>query len=65
MAQPTKAIVEFTARIAAFGTPCQRHQIQVDDVNVRVLDSVAGYYTLCHGLEKKTVTRLIRRAAGK
>lgn len=63
MTQPTKAMVELTVRVAAFGGRVAIHRVMADDVNVRVYDSVAGYYTLCHGLSKRSVARIIKKAA--
>ena len=63
--QPTKAQVEITVRCKPFsGQPAKEHRVMVDDVNVRVYDSVAGYFTLCHSLSAASVKRIIRRAAG-
>jgi hypothetical protein len=63
--QPTKAGVLITARAKAFsGQGIRPHRMLVDDVNVRVWDDVAGYYTLCHCLTPAAVKRIIRRAAG-
>ena len=65
MSQPTKAMVLMTIRAKAFtGEGIRSHRVMVDDVNVRVYDPVAGYYTLCHCLSAKTVRRIIRKAAG-
>lgn len=66
MSQPTKAQVPMTIRARAFtGSPVRTHRVLVDDVNVRVYDPVAGYYTLCHVLSPAAVRRIIRKAAGK
>lgn len=66
MPQPTKAQVEMTVRAKAFsGEGVRQHRVMVDDVNVRVYDSVAGHFTLCHSLSKKTVARIIAKAAGR
>ncbi len=49
--QPTTAGVVVTIRAKAFsGESIRDHRCLVDDVNVRVWDSVAGHYTLCHAL---------------
>lgn len=64
MTQPTKATVEMTVRAKAFtGEGVKTHRVMVDDVNVRVYDSVAGHFTLCHSLTPKAVKRIIARAA--
>lgn len=65
MAQPTKAQVELTIRAKAFtGEGVREHRVMVDGVNVRVYDSVAGYFTLLHCLSKRAVARIIAKAAG-
>ena len=64
--QPTKAGVVITARAKAFtGQGVREHRMLVDDVNVRVWDDVAGYYTLCHALSQAAVKRIIRQASGR
>lgn len=64
--QPTKAGVVITARAKAFGGEGVReHRMLVDDVRVRVWDSVAGYYTTCHSLSKAAIKRVIKQAAGE
>ena len=56
----------FTARVKAFSCEGVRtNRIQIDaDGTVRVYDSVAGGYTLCHSLSPKTQARL-RKLASK
>lgn len=62
--QPTKAGVEITVRAKAFSDEgVRKHRVLVDDVNVRVWDSVAGHYTLCHSLSRSAVKRIIRQAS--
>ena len=62
---PTKAGVVITARAKAFsGEGVREHRMLVDDVSVRVWDSVAGHYTLRHSLSDAAVRRIIRQAAG-
>ena len=64
MTQPTKAMVELTVRAKAFSNEGVRdHRVMVDDANVRVLDSVAGHFTLCHSLSKSAIKRIIKLAA--
>jgi len=64
--QPTKAGVVVLARAKAFaGEGVREHRMLVDDVNVRVWDDVAGYYTLVHRLSPAAVKRIIRQAAGE
>jgi len=65
MVQPTKAMVEMTVKAKAFaGQGVRSHRVMVDDLNVRVFDSVAGYYTLCHSLSKSAIRRIIKAASG-
>ena len=65
MSQPTTAQVEMTVRAKAFtGENVRKHLVMVDDLNVRVWDSVAGYFTLRHSLSKAAVKRIIAQAAG-
>jgi hypothetical protein len=62
--QPAKAGVVITARAKAFsGQGVREHKMLVDDANVRVWDSVAGYYTTCHSLSQSAIKRIIRQAA--
>lgn len=64
MKTPTKAQVEMTVRCKAFtGEGIKNHRVMVDDVNVRVYDDVAGYFTLRHILSRATVSKIIKRAA--
>ena len=63
---PKKAMVELTARCKPFtGEPVANHRVMVmvDDVNVRVYDPVAGYFTTCHSLGKAAIKRIIAKAA--
>lgn len=63
--QPTKAGVVITALAEAFsGEGVREHKMLVDDVNVRVWDSVAGHYTMCHCLSASAIKRIIRKASG-
>jgi hypothetical protein len=56
--------MEITIKIMCWGT-MQTRRVMVDaDGTVRVWDSVAGHYTLCHGLNAGQQAR-IRRAAAK
>ena len=65
MSQPTKAMVEMTVKAKAFtGEGVRSHRVMVDDVNVRVYDATAGYFTLCHSLSKSSIKRIIAIAAG-
>lgn len=53
-----------TIRAKAFsGEGVRTHQVQVDGSTVRVWDSVAGHYTLCHSLSKAAQRRAIKAAA--
>ena len=64
--KPTKAMVALTVRAKAFsGEGVAVHRVMVDDANVRVWDSIAGYYTLCHSLSQASIRRIIAKAAGK
>lgn len=63
IATPTKAQVEMTIRAKAFaGDTVREHRVLVDDVSVRVYDSTAGHFTLCHSLSKATVRKIIAKA---
>ena len=64
MSMPTKAQVELTVRVKAFtGQAVKQHRVMVDDLNVRVYDPIAGYFTVCHCLTPRQVRRIIAKAA--
>ena len=54
-----------TARARAFQSePIQAYRFEIEpDGTVRVYDSVAGHYTLCHSLSRSAISRLRRLAA--
>ena len=62
MAKETK---EITIRCKAFsGEGVRTHRVMVDeDGTVRVWDSVAGHYTVCHSLSPRSQRRIARLAA--
>ena len=39
------------------------HRVCVEDGAVRVWDNIAGYYTFCHSLSRRTEARIIALAA--
>lgn len=52
-----------TARAKAFdGYPIGAHRFEIDGDEIRVWDSVAGHYTLCHSLSP-SAQRRIRKLA--
>lgn len=55
----------FTARAKFFaGYGITTEKVRVDaDGNVRVWDSVAGHYTLCHSLTPRAAKRIAKLAA--
>ncbi len=54
-----------TTKAKAFtGQPIRQHKFLVSADEVRVWDSVAGYYTVCHSLSAASVRR-IRKMASK
>lgn len=66
MSNRTEATVELTVKAKAFsGEGVRTHRVMVDDVNVRVYDPVAGYFTSCHCLSESAIRRIIAKAAGK
>ncbi len=56
---------EITVRCKAFsGEGVRENRVMVDeDGTVRVWDSVAGHYTLCHSLSPDSQRRIARLAA--
>jgi hypothetical protein len=62
MTNPTSSTqaTETTIRCRAFtGEPVREHRVSVAvDGTVRVYDSVAGHYTLCHALSPRAVARI-------
>jgi len=53
-----------TIRAKAFtGEGVRMHQVQIDGNTVRVWDSVAGHYTVCHILSTAAQLRAIKAAA--
>ncbi len=63
-AQVIRHDVRFVARAKAFsGEGVREHKIKVDgDGTVRVWDSVAGHYTVCHSLSDGAQRRLVAEA---
>lgn len=55
---------KLTVRARAFtGHPIETHRVLVEaDGTIRVYDSIAGHYTVCHALSK-SAERRIRRLA--
>ena len=55
-----------TVRAKAFsGEGVREHRVRVDaDGTVRVWDSVAGHYTMCHSLSKGAERRIVKLAQG-
>jgi len=58
-------MTELTIRARAFTAEGVRaHRVYVDDSKiVRVWDSVAGHYTVCHSLSDSAIRRIRRLAA--
>lgn len=55
-----------TARAKAFSSePVNEYKFQVEGKTVRVLDSIAGHFTLCHSLSQRQQQRIRRLAAQK
>ena len=61
---PTYVSRVILARAKAFsGAPVQEHRFEVDaEGTVRVWDSTAGHYTLCHALSESAKQRIRRLA---
>jgi uncharacterized Zn finger protein (UPF0148 family) len=64
-AMTTATETKVTARATAFaGQGVREHRFLVDtDGTVRVWDSIAGYYTACHGLSDAAQRRIRKLAA--
>ena len=57
--------VKLSAKARAFraeGIRKHRFVVDLSDNSVRVWDSVAGYYTICHSLSKSAQARLVKLA---
>jgi len=53
--------MEFKAKAKVFGK-IKKHKFYVVDGIVRVWDDVAGYYTTCHSMSKKSMNRICKLA---
>ncbi len=59
----TQAEVEITARAKAFtGESIRSHKFLVRGNEVKVWDSIAGYYTSCHAMSAATLARIAKIA---
>ena len=55
--------IEITARARAFSRDkVRQHRFQVDGDVVRVFDPVAGHFSTCHDMSKRTVRRIRKLA---
>lgn len=59
----SKTIITVRCRAFRSETGPSLHRVCVEDGVVRVWDNIAGYYTFCHSLSRRTEARIIALAA--